>query len=476
MTENVTMKIRSPLLESFRIEGLNDYKNITLNFEKNVKIIAAENGAGKTTILNALYALLTGKFALLLSINFSRIIIKFKGKKAIIVEKKDIFPQLTKEFQRKTRENRAAREALMFGLTDNELQEMVYLSIIEDKNEYKNCSGFRKLIEDSPLDQEEIKALCNRIAPELLITKKFSEIQESIKQVLNGVSVLYLPTFRRIETVLPEYQRRNSSLRLRHSNNTDDWDADRLIFFGLQDVEHRLRLITNDIRQGMFEAYSRISARTLDQLLAAGPYKTDMNREAMDVATLKVVLARLGKTDSEAEVRIIKLIESGDINNTEHDSLQSFLSQLLEIYQEKREYEQAVENFAKVVDSYWSDPTSKIREKSFSFDKLTVEANAINNYTGLPLPLGALSSGEKQIISIFARLYLDVDKRYLILIDEPELSLSIEWQAKFLPDVLSAPSCEQLIAITHSPFTFDNELDPYAGSLEVSYVKKDTVQ
>lgn len=62
-------------------------------------------------------------------------------------------------------------------------------------------------------------------------------------------------------------------------------------------------------------------------------------------------------------------------------------------------------------------------------------------------------------------------KKYLVLIDEPELSLSIDWQQKFLPDILKAPSCEQLIAITHSPFTFENELDRYAGFMRVSYNK-----
>ncbi len=34
-------------------------------------------------------------------------------------------------------------------------------------------------------------------------------------------------------------------------------------------------------------------------------------------------------------------------------------------------------------------------------------------------------------------------------------------------DVLSAPLCSQLIAITHSPFVFDNELEPFARALRL---------
>ena len=91
----------------------------------------------------------------------------------------------------------------------------------------------------------------------------------------------------------------------------------------------------------------------------------------------------------------------------------------------------------------------------------------INNFTKSSLKLSALSSGEKQIVSVFARLLLDPNKKYFIIIDEPELSLSIEWQQRLLPDIVDSSSCNQLIAVTHSPFIFDNELSQFAGSLEV---------
>jgi predicted ATP-dependent endonuclease of OLD family len=71
------------------------------------------------------------------------------------------------------------------------------------------------------------------------------------------------------------------------------------------------------------------------------------------------------------------------------------------------------------------------------------------------------------MISLFAKLFL-YDGKKIVLIDEPELSLSIDWQRDILVDVLSAESCDQAIAITHSPFIFDNSLEPYARSLELS--------
>src|SRR5207245_2611765 len=75
---------------------------------------------------------------------------------------------------------------------------------------------------------------------------------------------------------------------------------------------------------------------------------------------------------------------------------------------------------------------------------------------GRRISLDALSSGEKQMISLFAKMFLYTGRK-IVLIDEPELSLSIDWQKDILVDVLNAPLCGQLIAITYSPFVFDNE-------------------
>lgn len=39
---------------------------------------------------------------------------------------------------------------------------------------------------------------------------------------------------------------------------------------------------------------------------------------------------------------------------------------------------------------------------------------------------------------------------------------------QILVDVLNAPLCKQVIAITHSPFVVDNDLEPFAKSLDIS--------
>ena len=56
----------------------------------------------------------------------------------------------------------------------------------------------------------------------------------------------------------------------------------------------------------------------------------------------------------------------------------------------------------------------------------------------------------------------------MILFDEPELSLSMRWQKRLLPDIVNSGRCVFLLAATHSPFIFENNLREYAVALSDS--------
>ncbi|OKO75535.1 AAA family ATPase [Bradyrhizobium sp. AS23.2] len=104
-----------------------------------------------------------------------------------------------------------------------------------------------------------------------------------------------------------------------------------------------------------------------------------------------------------------------------------------------------------------------VDDKILTLSRRNLEVTVRSVKAGRTIPLDALSSGEKQMISLLAKLFLYPDNK-IILIDEPELSLSIDWQKQILVDVINAPLCKQVIAITHSPFIFDNALEPFARS------------
>lgn len=70
------------------------------------------------------------------------------------------------------------------------------------------------------------------------------------------------------------------------------------------------------------------------------------------------------------------------------------------------------------------------------------------------VPLEKLSSGEKQLLLILFTVFLMEEQPYILLMDEPEISLHIGWQQELI-DVLRKlnPKC-QLIMTTHSPSIF----------------------
>ena len=68
----------------------------------------------------------------------------------------------------------------------------------------------------------------------------------------------------------------------------------------------------------------------------------------------------------------------------------------------------------------------------------------------LPLPVTALSSGEKQLLLILLKVFLENEQPSLLLLDEPEISLHTYWQRELLTQIRNInPHC-QLLVVTHS--------------------------
>ncbi|MDU7522674.1 MAG: AAA family ATPase [Roseomonas mucosa] len=69
-----------------------------------------------------------------------------------------------------------------------------------------------------------------------------------------------------------------------------------------------------------------------------------------------------------------------------------------------------------------------------------------------------LSSGEKQFFIMLSEALLERDAETLLIIDEPELSLHISWQARLVKDLLLLNPNVQLILATHSPDMISTEV------------------
>ena len=78
-----------------------------------------------------------------------------------------------------------------------------------------------------------------------------------------------------------------------------------------------------------------------------------------------------------------------------------------------------------------------------------------------PIDINNLSSGEKNDLIMFYRLIFKTVKNGIVLIDEPEISLHIEWQEEYLDHLMDICRMNNLQAIvaTHSPSIINGHLE-----------------
>ena len=72
------------------------------------------------------------------------------------------------------------------------------------------------------------------------------------------------------------------------------------------------------------------------------------------------------------------------------------------------------------------------------------------------IPADKLSSGEKQLLIILLTALLEDGQEYIMMMDEPEISLHISWQYELLNWILELNPNVQLVLTTHSPSIFSD--------------------
>lgn len=83
-----------------------------------------------------------------------------------------------------------------------------------------------------------------------------------------------------------------------------------------------------------------------------------------------------------------------------------------------------------------------------------------------------LSSGEKQLLIILLTVLLEDGQEYVLMMDEPEISLHISWQYELLNWILELNPNVQLILTTHSPSIFSDGWGEKAIYMEDITTKK----
>ena len=105
------------------------------------------------------------------------------------------------------------------------------------------------------------------------------------------------------------------------------------------------------------------------------------------------------------------------------------------------------------------DNVNKFQHKNIRLDR--EKGFIVEGENRQPLSINLLSSGEQHELVLHYDLLFRVRPNTLVLIDEPELSLHVAWQKRFLPDLLEIVKIAKIDALvaTHSPFIVGDRAD-----------------
>lgn len=442
-----------PPIKSFGITGLFGDRDVEIKFDSAVTILIADNGSGKTTILNMVYAVLSRQLYKLRKYSFENIRVETQTGRKINISREMAHTGIS-----------ASKLEPRFRRILHSLPEELLLRLLDETrglplSEFRNHSMVVQLSDAAgvpsgyiaELLRAEVTAHDNREDSALVAFEKIrKELAESFSH-----TTLYFPTYRRIEEELEDlgYARKEGV------------KTEGLIRFGMSDVTQRIKDITSRIEKSSVEWYSRISGQMLSQLVDGITVDDSAKKSIQDQSALKIVLDRVGSNISgERKLRIMQLVESGDILLPIYETLAYFLSNLIKVYDQQKAYDAAIKEFTRICNKYLID-------KEVVYNESSVDLQVVHKHNRKPVELAKLSSGEKQIVSLFSRVYLEDRQSLAVLFDEPELSLSIEWQKMLLPDIVQSGRCPFLLATTHSPFIFENEFDKNACDLS-RFVKR----
>jgi hypothetical protein len=465
-------------ITNFSIKKLFGFMNVSIPIVDNRIIITGVNGTGKTTILTMLFYVMTGNWIKLLEFTFDEISLEIDNKEYKIIKEKlkPRFKDLEKHisfFRRRT------------PLSSTDSMKIIESFLLNDFNETKLIEFAKKL---------EIPARYLFDFKEEFFSNDLFEKNDAIiniKKIMKDFSKIhFLPTFRRIEKDLKEViefsnddsdeRHRNSSLRrdysFKHSSS--------LINFGMEDVSQRISnfleklkdnkdekraIILSEVSNDLFSLIGMTTTITDDDLKLVQKAQAYEQKELENAfRLLKNIKESSNKKQAEQAMLAIRQFKEKSIDTTNlspiYASISKLCVQLVEANSELNEKEKPLYNFAKICTEYLSDSGKIVKydNQNYTFDILSENKHKVE--------LKSLSSGEKQILSIFSDLYLGEYENFAFIIDEPELSLSVRWQERFLTDILNTGKCSFLMAVTHSPFIYDNELDDYA--VDITSVSK----
>lgn len=406
--------------------------DIRLKVNDRITIIHGPNGVGKTTVLKVIQDIFSRRFYAIQSVPFKQITITFDDN-----QKLDVIKESNNNITLRLRKNNSIIEKGTLGkISTDDIEKHIPVHAIDDIIPQLDRVGERLWYDRSTNESitlEEVLFRYQELLP--FAGKPLKSIPESINKLLMGHKTYFIQT-QRLFIFSSEDRYRRQGRKISTTNTVEKYSSEMA-----------------DMLQEKLKESGSVAA-SLDRTF---PHRL-LQSKSPKGATEKNIRDKYHLQSNYRE-RLMKagLIEEGEQVSLPTSNISVNDLKVLWYYLDDIDNKMIVfDPLLKKVELFKDIINSRFLYKSFSIDKS--EGFVFKSENGEPVPSKALSSGEQHELVLAYELLFKVPEKSFIMIDEPELSLHVTWQHKFLNDLerISKLTDLDFLIATHSPSIIHN--------------------
>jgi len=433
------------IIKRFRATGLHGYLKFDLAFDQQLTFLTGINGSGKTTVVNSIVALISPSLYVLANLVYDRMSIDItNGETKITIS--------------------AVGTENGFSLSTSQTQsplpvpKYVVDPDIPPGRNFERENDYYRDFATLNVAHEVLKIINDLPTPMFLdLERRTRDTSERplightrvARRGRNIFSVLLNNSLIEAVALSELYYRREATLL---QQKGDELRAE--IISVLLEMEPSGGMVLSVPKQSEIEAIQNMRryAGSIPQILKM-PDDQVLSRINPFLASLEEIAKKIPKTKtvqniikrSQEDNDAFRALISWSQSIGQFEKLKKVIRHVERYNDEKRQITTMTTDFLTMIGKFFRDSGKEI-----GFDSV---GDLVFTREDLKRPISALSSGEVQMIVIIAHLFFNeaAQKANVFIIDEPELSLHVQWQELFVESILDANPSIQYILATHSP-------------------------
>lgn len=417
-------------LKKVSLEGIHHRYDLDMDFNESLNVLHGQNGTGKSTLIHIIANIVNCDFIRFAFIEFSKIYVEYSNGSNITL-------------------NQSGK--------DGE-------KIIRIKADEVGHLEFYKREAIEVIRRREDERFIKEYAPEL--TKRINLFVEENK--LKYLDTSYFPAFRTMLEAWASQREFNDPRHMRRAISTQKATSFSRELLGNFlpiinfpspiDIEENLReeIREAQLKIGRYESsiFSDSFVKVFSALLEGSKENIKPDELLTEILELtsNTAVNKLGflEENSQTYTQLRNLVHKSANSN---DFANSAVGALL-VYRDALKERQSFQIKAfKEIDKYFEVVNSFLDKKELSYES---DQKRRIPRVGLKFPDGSwssirvMSSGERQLLTMLYAVN-KMSGNSVVLIDEPELSLHIDWQEELLAKMMEQLGDRQIIVCTHSP-------------------------